>query len=62
MAAKEVIFDTRARESILRGVNTLADAVKATLGPRGRTAPVSKIRLNKRISATPSGNRARVVS
>jgi chaperonin GroEL len=35
MAAKEVRFDSSARGAILRGVNTLADAVKVTLGPRG---------------------------
>jgi len=34
MAAKEIIFDVRAREAILKGVNTLADAVKVTLAPR----------------------------
>jgi chaperonin GroEL len=34
MAAKEVRFDEFARNSILRGVNVLADAVKVTLGPR----------------------------
>src|SRR5205085_5787269 len=42
MSAKEIIFDTRAREAILRGVNTLADAVKATLGPRGRNVVIEK--------------------
>jgi chaperonin GroEL len=42
MAAKEIMFDTRAREAILRGVNTLADAVKATLGPRGRNVVIEK--------------------
>ena len=36
MAAKEILFDVRAREAILKGVNTLTDAVKVTLGPRGR--------------------------
>ncbi|MFL5376337.1 MAG: hypothetical protein ACJ787_00385 [Myxococcales bacterium] len=36
MAAKEILFDVRARETILKGVNTLADAVKVTLGPKGR--------------------------
>ena len=30
MAAKEILFDTRARQTILHGVNTLADAVKVT--------------------------------
>src|SRR5712691_5529277 len=34
--AKDILFDARGREAILRGVNTLADAVKVTLGPRGR--------------------------
>ncbi len=34
--AKQLLFDVRAREAILKGVNTLTDAVKVTLGPRGR--------------------------
>jgi chaperonin GroEL len=36
MAAKEVRFNGDARERMLRGINTLADAVKVTLGPKGR--------------------------
>ena len=40
--AKEIIFDVRAREAILRGVNTLADAVKVTLGPKGRNVVIEK--------------------
>ena len=32
MAAKEIIYDTNARDKILNGVNALADAVKVTLG------------------------------
>src|SRR3989475_1838534 len=40
--AKEILFDVRARESILRGVNTLADAVKVTLGPKGRNVVIEK--------------------
>jgi chaperonin GroEL len=36
LMVKEILFDVRAREAILKGVNTLADAVKVTLGPRGR--------------------------
>src|SRR5213079_3417988 len=36
MAAKEILFDVRARAAILQGINILADAVKVTLGPRGR--------------------------
>ena len=42
MAAKEIIFDQRAREKILAGVNILADAVKVTLGPRGRNVILEK--------------------
>jgi chaperonin GroEL len=42
MAAKEVRFDAKARSAILRGVNTLADAVKVTLGPRGRNVVIEK--------------------
>ncbi len=37
MAAKELLFSDDARQRILRGVDLLADAVKVTLGPRGRT-------------------------
>jgi len=40
--AKDIVFDTRARDSILRGVNTLADAVKVTLGPKGRNVVIEK--------------------
>ena len=36
MAAKEIIFDEQARKKVLRGVNQIADAVKVTLGPKGR--------------------------
>jgi chaperonin GroEL len=42
MAAKEIIFDQKAREAILKGVNTLADAVKVTLGPKGRNVVIEK--------------------
>ena len=42
MAAKEIMFDQRAREAILKGVNTLADAVKVTLGPKGRNVVLEK--------------------
>src|SRR6185437_5051349 len=38
MAAKEVRFSDDARSRMFRGVNVLADAVKATLGPKGRNA------------------------
>ena len=36
MAAKQLKFDTDARDRMLKGVNTLADAVRVTLGPKGR--------------------------
>ncbi|HLS19384.1 MAG TPA: TCP-1/cpn60 chaperonin family protein, partial [Paracoccaceae bacterium] len=42
MAAKEVRFDTDARDRLLRGVNTLANAVKVTLGPKGRNVVLDK--------------------
>ena len=42
MAAKEVKFNTDARDRILRGVNILADAVKTTLGPKGRNVVIDK--------------------
>ena len=40
--SKEIIFDVRAREAILRGVNVLADTVKVTLGPKGRNVVIEK--------------------
>jgi chaperonin GroEL len=40
--AKQLIFDDAARSSILRGVALLTDAVKATLGPKGRNAVLDK--------------------
>ncbi|HSB21105.1 MAG TPA: chaperonin GroEL [Anaeromyxobacteraceae bacterium] len=42
MSAKELLFDQRARDAILKGVNTLADAVKVTLGPKGRNVVIEK--------------------
>jgi chaperonin GroEL len=42
MAAKDVKFDTDARNKILKGVNILADAVKVTLGPKGRNVVLDK--------------------
>ncbi|MBI4508792.1 MAG: chaperonin GroEL [Deltaproteobacteria bacterium] len=42
MAAKEILFEENARARILFGVNTLADAVKVTLGPRGRNVVIEK--------------------
>jgi chaperonin GroEL len=42
MSAKEIKYDHKARESMLKGVNTLADAVKVTLGPKGRNVILEK--------------------
>ncbi len=42
MAAKDVKFDTDARNRMLQGVNILADAVKVTLGPKGRNVILDK--------------------
>src|SRR6201998_1401527 len=42
MPAKEIFFHQNARDAILRGVNVLADAVKVTLGPKGRNVVIEK--------------------
>ncbi|HUO07694.1 MAG TPA: chaperonin GroEL [Phycisphaerae bacterium] len=42
MAAKSIVFDTDAREAMRRGVKTLAQAVKVTLGPSGRNVVIEK--------------------
>ncbi|MCE1796223.1 chaperonin GroEL, partial [Enterobacter hormaechei] len=42
MAAKDVKFGNDARSKMLRGVNVLADAVKVTLGPKGRNVVLDK--------------------
>ena len=42
MAAKDVKFSGDARERMLRGVETLANAVKVTLGPKGRNVVLDK--------------------
>src|SRR5574339_912663 len=42
MAAKEIKFGPDARAQILKGVNVLADAVKVTLGPKGRNVVIEK--------------------
>jgi len=42
MAAKQLLYDQSARLALLRGVDMLADAVKATLGPRGRNVLMDK--------------------
>ena len=40
--AKDIKFDIEARDSIKRGVDALANAVKVTLGPKGRNVIISK--------------------
>ena len=42
MSAKQIIFDTSAQQRILTGVNTLANAVRVTLGPKGRNVLLEK--------------------
>src|ERR1700739_2221965 len=42
MAAKQIIYADHSRQAILRGVNQLADAVKVTLGPKGRNVVLEK--------------------
>ena len=42
MSAKEVKFSSDARERMLRGVDILANAVKVTLGPKGRNVVIDK--------------------
>jgi len=42
MAAKDIIFDEKARSRVQSGVDTLANAVKVTLGPRGRNVVIEK--------------------
>jgi len=42
MAAKEILFDAKAREKLKKGVDKLANAVKVTLGPKGRNVVIEK--------------------
>ncbi|MCB9780837.1 MAG: chaperonin GroEL [Alphaproteobacteria bacterium] len=42
MAAKEILFDVSARAKVLEGVDTLANAVKVTMGPKGRNVVIEK--------------------
>jgi chaperonin GroEL len=42
MAGKQLAFDITARDKLLKGVDTLANAVKVTLGPRGRNVVLDK--------------------
>ena len=40
--AKEIIFEVESREALKKGVDALANAVKVTLGPKGRNVVISK--------------------
>ncbi|TAE93133.1 MAG: hypothetical protein EAZ80_11795, partial [Runella slithyformis] len=40
--SKRIVFDTDARDRIKKGVDTLANAVKVTLGPKGRNVIIDK--------------------
>ena len=42
MSAKQLVFDEKARQNILRGVEKLAKAVKVTLGPKGRNVLIDE--------------------
>ncbi|MBN1627016.1 MAG: chaperonin GroEL, partial [Deltaproteobacteria bacterium] len=42
MAKKEIKYSSQAREKIMKGVDTLANAVKVTLGPKGRNVIIEK--------------------
>lgn len=48
MAAKDVKFGNDARVKMLEGVNVLADAVKVTLGPKGRNVVLDKSLVHQR--------------
>ena len=50
MFAKDLKFNTDARKSILKGINTLADAVKVTLGPRGNCVIIGSLDGSPRVS------------
>src|SRR4030043_1895498 len=42
MTAKEIIYGAKARDKMMKGVDILADAVKVTLGPKGRNVLIDK--------------------
>ena len=42
MAGKQIVYNENARHALMRGVNKLADAVKVTLGPKGRNVVLDK--------------------
>ena len=54
MAAKQVIFGETARHKMLNGLNVLADAVKVTLGPKGRNVVLDRSYGSPTITKTPT--------
>ena len=42
MAAKQILYSTEARNAVMRGVDQLAEAVRATLGPKGRNVVIDR--------------------
>jgi chaperonin GroEL (HSP60 family) len=42
MAGKQIVYNDHARHALMHGVNKLADAVKVTLGPKGRNVVIDK--------------------
>ena len=42
MAGKQIVYNDHARHALIHGVNKLADAVKVTLGPKGRNVVIDK--------------------
>jgi chaperonin GroEL len=42
MAGKQIVYNDHARHALMHGVNKLADAVKMTLGPKGRNVVIDK--------------------
>ena len=55
MAAKEIKYGAKAREKMMKGVDILADAVKITLGPKGRNVLLEKPWGSPKISKVPRG-------
>ena len=56
--AKQIVYGDASRQAILRGVNSLANAVKVTLGPKGRNVILDKkVRVARRSPRTASPSR-----
>ena len=66
MAAKEVKFSVDARDKMLHGIDILADAVRVTLGPKGRNVVLDKSfgapRVTKEVSPSPRRSSLRTSS